>query len=204
MKKKLCGFLSFLVVFSLFLPTALAATNHTYSYTSVNTGQSWTTQSSTTTYAPMYTGYRLKTVTTKYKASGTHYTAVYGCTQNFFHTNGVADLTTTITVTDTHTINTSLSGEAASFGASLGYQYSYQSSTSVQAQIDPAKPSDYYYYGMKTRLRDFKVLKVQTSQKLTNGSWVSYSTSQTLNHAVRVDYTGSGALPGYYNWYVSP
>ena len=200
-KKIICLMLAFTFIFG-FTNVASAGTFYD---TDVNTGQSWSYVNSTTYYWSAGTYLREKEVTYNYKGSSYNYTSWKTVSDNYYHTQGYADLTATNNITTTHTVCTSASSTiAGGFGASLGYQYSYSSSMSVSSTITPTLSSGYYHFAVKFRLRDFKVRQNVYLQEYQSGSWVTIYTHPTdYYYGSRVDYTGSGSTPLYYNWVAS-
>lgn len=181
-----------------------SAASYTFSDVTVNTSQSWTYVSQEDDAVPidMFQYFDI----TRYFYKGTYYnfSSVKPVSANYYHYHGYADLTANQIIQDTFTVTTSAStsNEASGFAAELGFEYSRSSSLSVQSTISPDLASGYYYFGVKFRLRDFKVYEYSELWRFVPFHWEISSTSSYREYASRVDYTGSGASPVYYAWYV--
>ncbi len=195
MKKLIAIITCIILVAVFFIETAFAGT---FSDTSVNKGQGWTYINSYYTWVGeewtlggwKYTYYR-------YKGTNYNFSAYHALTENTTHYQGESNQS--ITYSTQWTVTTSGNGTLpGSFGATLGFQYSYTSSQGVTDKISSTLKDGWYYYGVKHRLRDFKVSK-KTEYYVISGTTPS-STSWNYYYGPRVDYTGSGSLPVYKTW----
>ncbi|HAL73801.1 MAG TPA: hypothetical protein DCM45_01760 [Clostridiales bacterium] len=200
--KQLSLFLIIMIIFGVCTQITSAA-NYSFSDVSVNTGQNWTLVTIEEDAVPidMFQYYDI----TRYKYKGTYsnFTSVKPVSANYMHYYSYTDLKASQVVQDTYTVTTSVSGsnKASTFGAELGFEYSRQSSLSVESTIYPYFPTGEYYFGVKFRLRDFKVREFSEHWLFVPFHWEIISTGNYYDYATRVDYTGSGSSPVYYAWY---
>ena len=160
----------------------------------------WTTKKTTTStsYTPVTKTY--KTVVQKqYEQAAAWYTGVKPVSDNYYHKKGQSDLHASVCIDRTHTFSASASsGEIENWTLGLGYSYSKKTSKNVTKDIDPSFKKGYYYFGVKVRARDFRIITKTTKYKKKNGTYV-FSSSASKS-------TGNAALysnPLYYNWYWS-
>lgn len=198
-KNKICrSIVALLLIAVLFVAEASTAVASKYTYTTPKT-TSWTLYKTTTsayTYNLLKT-YRYQTEIKKYTGNS-YYTKVYPVSSNYWHTKGEADCVATNAIETTHTFSCTATGEAAGFGGELGYSKSITSSKSVSNTLSTGSAEGYYYFGVKAKLRDFKVEKRKKYWKKVNGVYKSEPTKLTRSTAVRL-YSN----PLYYKWYKS-
>jgi hypothetical protein len=201
--KRAAVFLMIMIIIAMRMQKTLAA-SYTFTDVSVNTGQSWTMVSQEDDQLPIDIFQYFDITRFFYKGTCSNFTAVKPVSANYYHYYSYSDLRASQVVQDTYTVTTSASGsnQASSFGAELGFEYSRQSALSVESTIAPNLATGYYYFGVKFRLRDFKMREYFDLRKFVPFHWEIISTGNNYKYASMVDYTGAGASPVYYAWYV--